>query len=81
MLLSVCLQSNFSEIKHSGLPGWYTRVLHMPLAMARPWKHSKTGIYWLRKRVSDDLVRLVGKQEEKRSLGTRDPIEATGDKN
>jgi hypothetical protein len=53
----------------------------MPLAMARPWKHSKTGIYWLRKRVSDDLVRLVGKQEEKRSLGTRDPIEATGDKN
>ena len=48
----------------------------MPLAMARPWKHPKTGIYWLRKRVPDDLVRLVGKREEKRSLGTRDPIEA-----
>ena len=48
----------------------------MPLAMARPWKHPKTGIYWLRKRVPDDLVRLVGKREEKRTLGTRDPIEA-----
>ena len=48
----------------------------MPLAMARPWKHPKTGIYWLRKRVPDDLVRLVGKREEKRSLSTRDPIEA-----
>ena len=48
----------------------------MPLAMARPWKHPKTGIYWLRKRVPDDLLRLVGKREEKRSLGTRDPIAA-----
>jgi integrase len=45
----------------------------MPLAMARPWKHPKTGIYWLRKRVPEDLLRLVGKREEKRSLGTRDP--------
>ena len=48
----------------------------MPLAMARPWKHPKTGIYWLRKRVPDDLLRLVGKREEKRSLGTRDPVAA-----
>lgn len=48
----------------------------MPLAMARPWKHPKTGIYWLRKRVPDDLLRLVGKREEKRSLGTRDPVTA-----
>ena len=40
----------------------------MPLAMARPWKHPKTGIYWLRKRVPEDLLRLVGKREEKRSL-------------
>jgi len=44
--------------------------------MARPWKHPKTGIYWLRKRVPEDLLRLVGKREEKRSLGTRDPVAA-----
>ncbi len=48
----------------------------MALAMARPWKHPKTGIYWLRKRVPDDLQKLVGKREVKHSLGTRDPAEA-----
>jgi hypothetical protein len=51
-------------------------VVHMALAMARPWKHPKTGIYWLRKRVPDDLRPILGKQEEKRSLGTRDFLEA-----
>src|SRR3954452_7176403 len=49
----------------------------MPLAMARPWKHPDTGIYWLRCRVPADLRALVGKREEKRSLGTRDPTNAT----
>ena len=39
-------------------------------------KHPKTGIYRLRKRVPDDLRPIVGKQEEKRSLGTRDSAEA-----
>ncbi|GJE34660.1 DUF6538 domain-containing protein [Methylobacterium oxalidis] len=48
----------------------------MPLAMARPWKHPKTGIYWLRKAVPDALRPLVGKREEKLSLNTRDPNEA-----
>ena len=48
----------------------------MALAMSRPWKHPKTGVYWLRKRVPDDLRALVGKREEKRSLKTRDPAEA-----
>lgn len=48
----------------------------MTLPMTRPWKHPKTGMYWLRKRVPDDLRLLVGKREEKRSLGTRDPDEA-----
>ncbi len=48
----------------------------MALAMARPGKHPKTGVYWLRKRVPDELRALVGKQEEKRSLGTKDPAEA-----
>ncbi len=48
----------------------------MALAMSRPWKHPKTGIYWLRKAVPEDLRSLVGKREEKRSLKTRDPGEA-----
>jgi integrase len=48
----------------------------MALAMARPWKHPKTGIFWLRKLIPDDLRPLLGKREEKQSLGTRDPIEA-----
>ncbi|WP_367275022.1 DUF6538 domain-containing protein [uncultured Bosea sp.] len=39
--------------------------------MSCPWKHPKTGTYWLRKRVPDDLRKLVGKLEEKQSLGTR----------
>ena len=48
----------------------------MALAMSRPYKHPKTGIYWLRKRVPDELRALVGKREELRSLKTRDPDEA-----
>jgi hypothetical protein len=48
----------------------------MALAMARPWKHPKTGIYWFRKRVPDELRARLGKTEEKQSLGTRDPVEA-----
>ncbi len=44
--------------------------------MSRPWKHPKSNVYWLRKRVPDDLLKLVGKREEKRSLLTRDPVEA-----
>ena len=48
----------------------------MTLAMTRPWKHPKTGIFWLRKRVPKDLLLTLGKNEEKRSLATRDPIEA-----
>jgi integrase len=48
----------------------------MPLAMSRPWKHPHSGVYWLRKGVPEDLRALVGKREEKRSLQTRDPIEA-----
>jgi tRNA(Glu) U13 pseudouridine synthase TruD len=48
----------------------------MPLAMSRPSKHPKSGVYWLRKGVPEDLRKLVGKREEKRSLRTRDPVEA-----
>lgn len=48
----------------------------MALAMARPWKHPDTGIFYLRRAVPADLRPLVGKREEKRTLGTRDPAEA-----
>lgn len=48
----------------------------MTLAMTRPWKHPDSGYYWFRKRVPDDLRDLVGKREERFSLGTRDPSEA-----
>lgn len=36
----------------------------MILAMSRPWKHPKSGVYWLRKRVPDDLLMLVSKRGE-----------------
>ena len=48
----------------------------MTLAMSRPWKHPNSGVYWLRKRVPDDLRQVIGKSEEKRSLGTRNADEA-----
>jgi len=44
--------------------------------MSSPWKHPKTGMYWVRRRVPTHLVERVGKREEKRSLGTKDPAEA-----
>jgi integrase len=44
--------------------------------MTRPWKHPDSGYYWFRKRVPDDLRNLIGKREERFSLGTRDPTEA-----
>ena len=44
--------------------------------MATPWKHPKTGIYWLRRAVPLDIRAVVGKREEKVSLKTRDPAEA-----
>ncbi|WP_238296961.1 site-specific integrase [Methylobacterium soli] len=43
---------------------------------ARPWKHPKTGMFWLRRGVPADLRALVGKSEEKLSLRTKDPNEA-----
>lgn len=44
--------------------------------MTRPWKHPKTGMYWLRKRVPGDLQDMLGKREEKRSLKTKNATEA-----
>jgi hypothetical protein len=52
----------------------------MVLAMSRPVKHPKTGIYYFRKAVPEDLRALVGKREEKISLGTKNPAEAKLDR-
>jgi len=49
----------------------------MVLAMARPWKHPATGIFWFRKAVPKDLKPVIGKVEEKFSLGTPHKREAT----
>lgn len=48
----------------------------MVLCMARPFKHPKTGMYWLRRRVPADLVPIIGKREELLSLKTKDASEA-----
>ena len=44
--------------------------------MTRPWKHPKTGVYWLRKRVPADLVPVLGSKIVTRSLKTKDAAEA-----
>lgn len=48
----------------------------MVLAMARPQKHPKSGVYRLRKVVPADLRAVVGKRELIQSLNTKDPAEA-----
>lgn len=48
----------------------------MALTMARPYRHPKTGMYWLRMGVPAPLRAIVGKRELKRSLRTKDPQEA-----
>ena len=48
----------------------------MVLAMSRPWPNPKTGVFWFRRRVPRDLLALVGKREEKASLGTKEVGEA-----
>ncbi len=48
----------------------------MALPMARPYRHPKTGIYWLRKVVPMPLRAAVGQGELKASLHTRDATEA-----
>ena len=48
----------------------------MVLAMSRPWKHPKTGIYWLRKRVPTKVAAIIGRSIVTKSLETRDPEEA-----
>ncbi len=47
----------------------------MPV-MANPVKHPKSGIYYLRIAVPDDLRASIGKREIKKSLNTRNFTEA-----
>ena len=46
------------------------------VAMATPWRHPKTGVYYLRKSVPEDVRNIIGKREIKVSLGTKNPKEA-----
>lgn len=46
------------------------------VAMPLPYKHPKTGVYWLRQTVPERLRSLVGQRELKRSLKTKDSEEA-----
>ena len=45
----------------------------MILAMTRPYKNPKTGVYYFRQKVPADLRKLVGKAEVGWSLRTKDP--------
>ncbi|HEY6407049.1 MAG TPA: DUF6538 domain-containing protein [Ktedonobacteraceae bacterium] len=57
------------------LPAWYKRLVQCRLQCHVPGS-IRSGVFWLRKVVPEDLRKLVGKREEKRSLQTRDPVEA-----
>ncbi|WP_152047171.1 DUF6538 domain-containing protein [Aureimonas psammosilenae] len=48
----------------------------MALRMAQPWPHPKTGVFWFRRAVPNDLRALVGKREELITLATKDAAEA-----
>jgi len=45
------------------------------MRMAQPWKH-KNGTYYYRVRVPADMIEVFGQATIKKSLDTRDPIEA-----
>ena len=48
----------------------------MVLCMSRPFKHPKTGVYYFRRVVPEDLRGVVGKREVRISLKTKNPREA-----
>jgi hypothetical protein len=48
----------------------------MALTMTLPYRHAKTGVYWVRKVVPEALRSAVGKRELVQSLGTKNPKEA-----
>jgi hypothetical protein len=65
-LLSGCLKAN-KQNQWLDATRLVQKVGTMPLAMSRPWKHPNSGVFWLRKGVPEDLRKIVGKREEKRS--------------
>ncbi|UVL79341.1 site-specific integrase [Pseudomonas putida] len=44
--------------------------------IAQPFRHPDSGIYYLRRRVPDDLRHIIGKTEIRRSLNTRHYLQA-----
>lgn len=44
--------------------------------IAQPFRHPESGIYYLRRRVPDDLRSIIGKTEIRRSLNTRNHRQA-----
>ena len=48
----------------------------MVLRMATPFKHPKTGGYYIRRAVPKGLQEALGKTEYFKSLGTKDALEA-----
>ncbi|MFO1083787.1 MAG: DUF6538 domain-containing protein [Reyranellaceae bacterium] len=44
--------------------------------MASPFKHPRTGVYYIRRAIPEDLREAIGRAEYKKSLGTKDPAEA-----
>jgi hypothetical protein len=44
--------------------------------MSTPYRHPKTGVYYLRRAVPIELRKVIGKTEIKRSLGTKDSVKA-----
>src|SRR5471032_2445741 len=44
--------------------------------IAQPFRHPDSGIYYLRRRVPDDLRQVIGKTEIRRSLKTRNHHQA-----
>ncbi|MHC8337579.1 DUF6538 domain-containing protein [Pseudomonas sp. HLT2-19-2] len=44
--------------------------------IAQPFRHPDSGIYYLRRRVPDDLRHIIGKTEIRRSLNTRNHLQA-----
>ena len=49
------------------------------LKMATPFKHPRTGVYYVRRAVPKDLREALGKVEYLKSLGTKDPSQAKKD--
>ncbi len=50
--------------------------MHMALRTCRPYKHPKTGVYWIKRRVPERLKDRLGKAVHQQTLGTKDPREA-----